>query len=152
MGKRELWQRAFCIGLTVSLMALAVWFSSQSGGSSNGLSRKAVETVAGWLGVTLSPGQMDFWNLLARKAAHFGLYWLMGVGACGALLTTRLKGWRALAAAVLVCVLFAATDELHQWLAGAERHGSVWDVMLDTVGSGCGCTIMMVLHRLFVIK
>lgn len=77
MEKKKRWitgQRIVCILLTVGLMALVVWFSSQSGGSSNGLSRKIVEMVAGWFGVSLGPDRMEFWNLVIRKAAHFTLY------------------------------------------------------------------------------
>lgn len=141
MEKKKRWitgQRIVCILLTVGLMALVVWFSSQSGGSSNGLSRKIVEMVAGWFGVSLGPDQMEFWNLMIRKAAHFTLYFWMGVGAAGVLLTMRLKKRWQFLLAVAVCAVFAASDEMHQWIADAARHGSAWDVVLDTVGSGCG--------------
>lgn len=47
--------------------------------------------------------------------------------------------------------MFAASDEMHQWIADAARHGSVWDVGLDTVGSGCGAGMVMGL-RLFMQK
>lgn len=146
MEKKKRWitgQRIVCILLTVGLMALVVWFSSQSGGSSNGLSRKIVEMVAGWFGVSLGPDQMEFWNLVIRKAAHFTLYFWMGVGAAGVLLTTRLKKRWQFLLAVAVCAVFAASDEMHQWIADAARHGSVWDVVLDTVGSGCGSAVVM---------
>ena len=146
MGKKKRWitgQRIVCILLTVGLMALVVWFSSQSGGSSNGLSRKIVEMVAGWFGVSLGPDQMEFWNLMIRKAAHFTLYFWMGVGAAGVLLTTRLKKRWQFLLAVAVCAVFAASDEMQQWIADAARHGSAWDVVLDTVGSGCGSAVVM---------
>lgn len=146
MEKKKRWitgQRIVCILLTVGLMALVVWFSSQSGGSSNGLSRKIVEMVAGWFGVSLGPDQMEFWNLVIRKAAHFTLYFWMGVGAAGVLLTTRLKKRWQFLLAVAVCAVFAASDEMHQWIADAARHGSAWDVVLDTVGSGCGSAVVM---------
>ena len=146
MEKKKRWitgQRIVCILLTVGLMALVVWFSSQSGGSSNGLSRKIVEMAAGWFGVSLGPDQMEFWNLVIRKAAHFTLYFWIGVGAAGVLLTTRLKKRRQFLLAVAVCAVFAASDEMHQWIADAARHGSAWDVVLDTVGSGCGSAVVM---------
>ena len=146
MEKKKRWitgQRIVCILLTVGFMALVVWFSSQSGGSSNGLSRKIVEMVAGWFGVSLGPDQMEFWNLVIRKAAHFTLYFWMGVGAAGVLLTTRLKKRWQFLLAVAVCAVFAASDEMHQWIADAARHGSAWDVVLDTVGSGCGSAVVM---------
>ena len=154
MEKKKRWitgQRIVCILLTVGFMALVVWFSSQSGGSSNGLSRKIVEMVAGWFGVSLGPDQMEFWNLVIRKAAHFTLYFWMGVGAAGVLLTMRLKKRWQFLLAVAVCAVFAASDEMHQWIADAARHGSVWDVGLDTVGSGCGAGMVMGL-RLFMQK
>ena len=52
------------------------------------------------------------------------------------------KRWQFLLA-VAVCAVFAASDEMHQWIADAARHGSAWDVVLDTVGSGCGSAVVM---------
>ena len=143
MGKRKRWitgQRIVCILLTVGLMALVVWFSSQSGGSSNGLSRKIVEMVAEWFGVSLGPDQMEFWNLVIRKAAHFTLYFWMGVGAAGVLLTTQLKKRWQFLLAVAVCAVFAASDEMHQWIADAHGMGvlGMWCWIRWEAGAGLG--------------
>ena len=131
--KRTLW-----IALTVGVMALITWFSSQPGGSSQNMSMGLVDTIAQWFGLSLTPEQGNFLNLLARKTAHFTLYFCMGVGAAGSWMTFRVRRDCQWAAAILICAAFAATDELHQWLADAGRQGSGWDVLLDTIGAGCG--------------
>jgi VanZ family protein len=71
---------------------------------------------------------LGMWDTILRKLAHmavFGLLWFLW--------------WRALGydpdrrVSVLITILYAVTDELHQTTVEG-RHGSRTDVLIDSVG------------------
>jgi VanZ family protein len=83
-----------------------------------------------WALPWISPLQVEALHGLARKAAHFVEYAVLG-----ALWFRALAGHRAAPALVLVIVVgWATLDELHQHFV-ASRGASVLDVALDTAGA-----------------
>jgi hypothetical protein len=66
-------------------------------------------------------------DLVGRKAVHMAEYGLLF------LLWWRAFRWRAPAAAALIAIGYAATDELHQ-VSVHGRVGSVHDVAIDAAG------------------
>lgn len=75
------------------------------------------------------PHMEQLWlELLIRKLAHALEY-----GILGALLARAIgvRGWRAVALAITLGALYAASDEWHQTFV-LGRHGSAWDVLLDS--------------------
>ncbi len=77
---------------------------------------------------SLSTG-LGTYDLILRKLAHmteFGVLWL---------LSHRALGWRAPAAAAVLTVAYAASDELHQTFVFG-RHGTPVDVLIDATGVG----------------
>lgn len=99
--------------------------------------------VVVWMGVIfLFSSRVDLphapqpWSdSLLRKSAHvveFGVLGLLLVRALGA------RSWRrGHLLAILVASLYAASDEVHQAFV-AGRHGSLWDVLLDSGAAGVG--------------
>lgn len=86
--------------------------------------------------------QRAFWEILLRKLAHVSEY---------ALLTYL--WWRALrhldpgrllpvAAAVVLSLAYAVSDELHQTFV-AGRHGTPVDVLIDAVGIGIATALVL---------
>ena len=76
----------------------------------------------------LSSG-LGTWDFILRKCAHvtiFALLWLT---------LARATRWRHPIPAVIVAVLYAASDELHQSFVDG-RHGTPVDVVIDSVGIG----------------
>ena len=71
--------------------------------------------------------------ILSRKLAHFGEYALLAALWWRALVAS-LPHRRALALAVVIAVLYAVTDELHQTLESG-RSGRPLDVAIDTAGA-----------------
>ena len=70
---------------------------------------------------------LGVWDTIIRKAAHmaeYGLLWF---------LWWRALGYRHVAAAVAITVLYAASDELHQSFVEG-RHGTSVDVAIDAAG------------------
>jgi hypothetical protein len=69
-------------------------------------------------------GPLDLW---LRKAAHMTIYaalWLT---------LMRAAGWRRPAAATVIALLYAVTDEIHQTHVSG-RHGTPVDVAIDGAG------------------
>jgi VanZ family protein len=73
------------------------------------------------------------WDLVLRKTAHAAEFAVLG------LLLARALG-RELPALVLG-IAYAVTDEVHQALVPG-RLGSVWDVLLDSVGVAVGILLL----------
>lgn len=123
------------------LMAAIFAFSAQPGDSSTQLTDSAVIPVAEWL-MSIQEGNSEaaFQTLhfmlgtIVRKAAHVCEYALLGY------LVYRLlkayghsRPWLA----VVVCVIYAVTDEAHQFFVPG-RTGSVTDVLIDSAGAAVG--------------
>ncbi len=85
-----------------------------------------------------------------RKSAHFAEYGMLG------LLVWRWLYYEPLAAAcrsriyataLLICALYAASDEFHQ-LFVPGRQAAVHDVLLDTSGAAFGLLLLWIARRL----
>lgn len=85
---------------------------------------------------------------LIRKSAHFIEYLLLGLSLRLLLATYAMR--RPNIAAWLFGTLYAASDELHQWLGGT-RAGMWQDVLLDSAGVlagiGLACIILVCLAK-----
>ena len=139
--KRKLCFRIIFAILVLGIMATVFLFSSQSGGESNHLSQGVLEHILNFFHIQADPLKLDWYNLVLRKIAHFSLYFLLGAGAMGFLLTTPLKKKYCFMLSILFCVLFAATDEYHQFLLGT-RNGNVMDILLDSMGAMTGVGVV----------
>ncbi|MDQ6420667.1 VanZ family protein [Paenibacillus sp. LHD-117] len=128
--------RKFVYGAVVILwMALIISFSSQPASSSNelssGISDKIVATVERLVpGAELDPREL---NHAVRKNAHFFIYFVLGMLVLGTLTKIGVRGMRGMAITLLVCVLFAVSDEVHQ-LFVMGRGAQVKDVFIDSAG------------------
>lgn len=129
----------------VSWAAAAAWMgcifylSHQPAGASNQLSLGVTETLANVI-QTIFPNAafpLDSFNFFVRKAAHFFAYFILGVLVFHAFLKSGVHGWRNVRHAMLLCVLYAISDEVHQ-LFVAGRSGQVRDVFIDSVGAAAG--------------
>lgn len=80
-----------------------------------------------------------------RKLAHACEYALMGILSLAAFFpgfTPSSKANRAVLISWLICLIYAATDELHQ-LFVSGRSGQFSDVMLDGAGAAVGVLICL---------
>jgi VanZ family protein len=79
----------------------------------------------------LSSG-LGTWDLILRKLAHMAEYALLCALWWRALARLTTRG-RAIVAAAVISVAYAASDEIHQsYIEG--RHGTPVDVAIDSVG------------------
>ena len=79
-----------------------------------------------------------------RKAAHFGVYGLLGCLLAGATLTyKKMKFLKRLLAAGTVCILYAVSDEIHQ-LFVPGRSCQFKDMMIDSLGALLGILAVLI--------
>jgi VanZ family protein len=122
-------------------LPVIVWMALIFGASADSSSVQHTDGILAhlfrWLHVDVTPSQLETMRWLVRKGAHMTEYAVL------ALLWWRaLRGgrhgteWssRAASFALMVCVLYAASDEFHQSFV-KSRTPSVTDVAIDTGGA-----------------
>lgn len=77
-------------------------------------------------------------NYSVRKSAHVFEYFVLGVLALNVFDAFKVK--RKVLFAIILCVLYAASDEFHQLFTG--RTASITDVLLDSVASIVGIYLL----------
>lgn len=79
------------------------------------------------------------WSYPIRKAAHMSEYAVLGFLLLGAV-GPRRKEWTAVPAAFLMAVLYAASDEIHQFFVPG-RACMITDVGYDALGAAVGIAL-----------
>lgn len=79
-----------------------------------------------------------------RKGAHASIYFVLTILIVIALYTFGLRDIRAYLVAILMCFLYACTDELHQVFVPG-RTGQFKDVIIDTIGGIVGAILMLMI-------
>ncbi|WP_051910462.1 VanZ family protein [Carnobacterium pleistocenium] len=75
-----------------------------------------------------------------RKNAHFFIYLILGGLVKYALTSTGIKGVKAIGIGLLICIVYAISDEAHQLLVPG-RGGQLSDVVIDSWGAGLGISL-----------
>ena len=112
-------------------------------GEQSGLIVRMILAVHGvFFGDTpIAPETIDLIHTFVRKAAHMSEYAVLALLYLYALCKNEAK--RPMRTALLLCALYAATDEIHEAFV-PDRGPSPIDVMIDTAGAAVG----LALHRL----
>jgi VanZ family protein len=134
--------------LVVLWMALIFRLSAQPANQSEKLSmnvtQKVVETVQM---ITNTPdSNMDDLDHIVRKCAHFSAYLVLGLLTLNAFGVSGQRGGKRLLLTMLVCVLYASSDETHQIFVSG-RGPKVTDVLIDSTGSLIGLCGYLLLRR-----
>lgn len=85
-------------------------------------------------------------NHMVRKYAHFFAYLMLGALTANAFSSSGVRGSKGIAAAIIVCVLYAASDEIHQ-LFVPGRSCQFTDVLIDSAGAAIGSFVVGWLRR-----
>ena len=151
------WVRILLTGLTLAMMVLIFFFSTENAEKSDKTSGKITETVI----QVVYPEYTDFrterkvsiYNHvqhIVRKSAHFTEYTLLGILYRLTLFSWFGKRRWAAPAAWGIGTIYASTDELHQMLIDG-RAGQWQDVLLDSSGVLCGVLLtegfLYLLHK-----
>ncbi len=136
---------------TIAVAGMIFGFSCQDGDASMQTSSRIVEPVVRFLASHMSPmnadqasGMQMTIQFLVRKLAHLTEFTLLGfLVSC---LTHSYACRHAGSLAWLIGAVYAATDELHQFLGGS-RTGMWEDVLLDSVGVLVGACVASLICR-----
>ena len=88
---------------------------------------------------------------LVRKNAHFIIYFFLGIFALLALKLTNLKRSTSAVIALVVCMIYAVTDEYHQLFVGG-RGAQMKDIFIDWAGAATGIIVATLLGLLGKIR
>ena len=133
-------KRILFTAATLLWMGMIFSMSAADGEQSGGMSAK----VCQWIGKTMHADfdqwtevrQQEFVEKLQypiRKTAHFTEYMILGILLYLTLRTWGAGGRKAFLLVLLIGVLYAGSDELHQCFV-ADRSGNFLDVLLDSTG------------------
>ena len=135
--------------LVLIWMILIFTLSSQTADQSNelsqGITEKVIETVQ--MITQTSDSSMESFNHIVRKCAHFTAYLILALLVQNALRQSGQRGLRKFGLTMLICVLYASSDEFHQMFV-AGRGPQVSDVFIDSAGAAVGVGIYYLRKKL----
>ena len=141
--------------------------SSMDTNESNGKSKtiindvveKSVETTNG-LGITNKhPSEnkmkqiIEKLNYPLRKVAHASEYFIFTILILIALKNNDVKGTKKFIIALIICFIYACTDEYHQTFVNG-RTGQFSDTLIDTLGGFISClmySLMMKINKMVLV-
>jgi len=131
-------------------MAFIFTLSSQVAQESNQLSTGITEVVVKTVKKVAPKAEFDMetFNHIVRKNAHFFAYLVLGILVTNALNQSSVVGVRCVIMALLICVLFAISDEVHQFFVPGRGPG-VKDVFIDSAGAGFGIGVYLIVSKSF---
>ena len=125
-------------------MALIFSFSMEnsveSAESSGGFIRTILETLdRDFLSLPYADQYMkiEFLSHFVRKSAHFCIFGMLGLLVTSAVSTHALSPKKTAAVSLVICALYAVSDEVHQYFVPG-RACMLRDMLLDTCGAACG--------------
>lgn len=140
--------RGILIILLLATFARIFCFSNQNGTQSSGVSRKVTEIVTSNIKKVQNMPQkekeifLEHTEKIIRKLAHFSIYTVVGLLMMSLMSTYKLKQSKRIWTSLIVGVLYASSDEIHQYFVPG-RSARVFDVMIDSAGVCLGICIVM---------
>ena len=136
----------FVVASWLLLIAWAVVIfilSSEGSDASSGRSGAIVQTVQAW-GVATDTDLLTF---LVRKSAHITAYFIFGILVYNVVRLYRWPVRRTLLISMGIVLLYAISDEFHQYFVPG-RSAEVRDVLIDTTAGVVGVLTAMAVVRL----
>ena len=134
------------VGAAISWAAVLIWmvviflFSAQDGTQSGDLSGSLLKKILDFL--HFSTDQMDFWEMILRKGAHFGVYFVLAILSAVAFRSSGIPLRKGVWLALLLSAAYAVTDEVHQYFVPG-RAMRAFDVFIDTCGAATGLLVYL---------
>lgn len=129
-------------------MTMIFYLSSQVAEQSNQLSTGLTGIIIKIVEKMIPNANFDIaiFNHIIRKNAHFFVYLVLGILVINALGESGLHGYKCIILALLICVLYAISDEVHQ-LFVPGRGGQVRDVIIDSAGASVGIGLYLIIKK-----
>lgn len=161
MNMRKIISWILVIGWAIIIFIMSSMDTNESNGSSkqviNNVVERTVETTNG-LGITdKHPTEnkmnkvIEKLNYPLRKAAHASEYFIFTILILIALKNSGVKGNEKFIIALVICFIYACTDEYHQTFVNG-RTGQFSDTLIDTFGGFISCLMYTFLMKINKIR
>ncbi len=129
-------------------MGLIFYLSSQSGEDSGRLSAIVTTFIMNIIERITGNSEFDLetFNHVVRKLAHFTAYFILGSLLLNALHASKVRPPKSQRYAYITATLYAATDECHQMFSDG-RGPQLRDVAIDSAGALIGVILTSILIR-----
>jgi hypothetical protein len=132
--------------LTILIMVAIFMFSSQNAEQSSEVSSTLLKWIAEKILGNPEVASSGWGTFVIRKMAHFSIYLCLGASTALTVREWKTKG-RPFLWAWLIAVVYAATDEFHQYFVPG-RSCEFRDVCIDGLGALIGvCIVWLVIAR-----
>lgn len=136
----------------IAIVLLVLWsmlifsFSNDNGVESSSLSDKV--TTIFYKIINIEPSKETFSKTagVIRKLAHFTEYLILGILIINLLITFNVNN-KTILIAIILAILYAASDEIHQLFIDG-RNGNLVDVLIDSLGAVSGILLFNYIRRI----
>ena len=145
--------RGILITALIAIFVTIFGFSNQNSETSAGLSQKVtnfvVEFVPSIKNMPEKEKEQAEYRIekVIRKIAHYSIYTLVGILLMALMTTYKIKELDRIAISMIIGVIYAATDEIHQAFVPG-RGPLVTDVILDSIGVLTGICIVLLVYKI----
>ena len=145
--------RGILITALIAIFVTIFGFSNQNSETSSGLSQKVtnfvVEFVPSIKNMPEKQKEQAEYRIekIIRKIAHYSIYTLVGILLMSLMITYKLKELDRIAVSLIIGVIYASTDEIHQVFVPG-RGPLITDVILDSMGVLTGIFIVMLVLKI----
>ncbi len=139
----------------LSWIAVIIWMvfifslSSQVAEQSNQLSTGITEVIIDAVEKVAPNANFDIIKLnnIIRNNAHFFTYLILGLLVINAARISGIKDFKSLILAILICILYAVSDEIHQFFV-PSRGAELKDLIIDSIGALFGIGLYLLIFRI----
>lgn len=131
--------------LVIAWMIFIFYMSNQPANISNEQSDFVLNLIKN-LGIDINNIYIDLAITIIRKGAHFSEYLILSLLYFN-LLRFYINKNKALVLSIILCFLYASTDEFHQ-LFVEGRAGRFTDVLIDTSGAFTASILVLLLNKI----
>lgn len=140
--------------ITVTLWMMLIFVLSsqpavQSEELSIGISKANIEAIK-----RIEPEakfSIEKYDDMLRDNAHFFIYLMLGILVINALKRNGISGYSCVLFALIICILYAASDEIHQFFVPG-RSAQVKDVLIDSIGASAGVLVYFLPSKIAKMK
>ncbi len=126
-----------------ALIWMAVIFVLSTPSFSSALTSGIISRTLDFFDIEYNAYSLNEIDFFVRKAAHVTVYSILAVlWFKGLVKGTRMSIAKAALTVLAISVLWAASDEFHQYLEGGQRTGKVSDVMLDSTAAALSLAVI----------
>ena len=145
--------RGILITALIAIFVTIFGFSNQNAETSSGLSQKVTNFVVEIIPSIKNMPEPEKENVVdriesvVRKIAHYSIYTIVGILLMSLMSTYKLKELDRIAVSLIIGVIYASTDEIHQAFVPG-RAPLVTDVILDSIGVLTGICIVLLVYKI----